>query len=181
MSDKVIVIGATGLLGSSTVRLLSQTQSVVDLRRRGSAGPSFAAEIRIVDLFEPRSIADAISDAKTILFFPAFSTPSSFTFDVRHELTASATALANLIEAAAAISRRPHIVFPSTGGAIYGSSEIACTEQAARSAWSVATLLEADLRRNFKVLRSRREDKFHDSSIFEPVWLKPGNAWFRRE
>ena len=130
MSDKVIVIGATGLLGSSTVRLLSQTQSVVDLRRRGSAGPSFAAEIRIVDLFEPRSIADAISDAKTILFFPAFSTPSSFTFDVRHELTAGATALANLIEAAAAISCRPHIVFPSTGGAIYGSSEIACTEQA---------------------------------------------------
>ncbi|WP_316172290.1 NAD-dependent epimerase/dehydratase family protein [Bradyrhizobium sp. SZCCHNRI3037] len=129
MTEKIHVIGATGLLGSSTVNLLSGTRSIVELRRPGSIGSTFATESRILDFLDSSSVADAICDAETILFFPAFSTPSAHPRDVRRELQNSAMALANLIEGAASVSRLPHIIFPSTGGAIYGSSKMACSEE----------------------------------------------------
>ena len=169
MSDKAVVIGATGLLGSSTVKLLSQTRHVIELRQRGSARQSFAAETRIVDLFEPRSLADAISDATTILFFPSFSTPSTLPFDVRQELAVSTTALANLVEAAAATSRHAHIVFPSTGGAIYGNSEAPCTEQtpaAPESSYAFGKLISEEILKFYARLGKTSFTIFRFSNLY---------------
>jgi UDP-glucose 4-epimerase len=138
------------------------------------------------------------------LFFPAFSTPSTLPFDVRQELAISATALANLVEAVAAASSRAHIVFPSTGGAIYGNSETPCTEQtpvAPESSYAFGKLISEEILKfyarlgkiSFTILRfsnlygcsGRRVvpqgviDRFLDDALEEKVssvWVEPSST-----
>ena len=127
---RLLVIGATGLLGSAAVRGLSPSFSLVALRHH--SGPAAAGvDIRDADLFDSGSLLACLKEVRTILFFPSFSTPLHAPLDPRHEIETTVKALANLLAAVSEADTRPHLVFASTAGAMYGETSDASSEDTA--------------------------------------------------
>lgn len=127
---RVLVIGATGLLGGAAVRGLCPSFPLAALRHRNTPAAD-GLEVRDADLFDPGSLRSVLEDVQTILFFPSFSTPLHAPLDPRHEIETTVKALTNVLAAASEIDTRPHVLFASTAGAMYGETPDASSEDTA--------------------------------------------------
>lgn len=128
--SRVLVVGATGLLGGAAVKCLSPSFRLAALRHH-HVPQSDAVDVLNADLFDAGSLEACLTGVTKILFFPSFSTPLHAPLDPRHEIETTVKALTNLLAAASEAGTRPHLVFASTAGAMYGETSDISSEDTA--------------------------------------------------
>ena len=131
MTKRALLIGATGLCGGAVgERLLKDGWSVrAHLRPgRNRQDLTFAAdEIAFGGLLSQAELEAAMANIDIVLYFASSSVPATSARDPTIEFESSLVCLNNTL---LAMSRAgvPRIVFPSSGGTVYGPVETEATE-----------------------------------------------------
>jgi UDP-glucose 4-epimerase len=139
-TNYVVLFGATGLIGNRLGALLTQQgYQVRAVLRPGASAEHLLFEpydVVYADLSNIEQLEKAVADAKAILYFISTSIPKSSYNDPSIELSSSLPALLNLLKAMVNQKSNARLIFPSTGGAIYGS----CDETSASEETDLAPL-----------------------------------------
>lgn len=119
---KVGVTGAAGLLGSSIIRHLMRVPGITikALARRRLPVECGTVEFMLGDLERPSDCASFVHDLDAILHFAHTNSPLTSETDWTRDTELNLLPTLNLLTAIAHAGRRPHVVFPSSGGAVYG-------------------------------------------------------------
>jgi UDP-glucose 4-epimerase len=115
--------GARGFIGSYLLRHIAskRAESVRVLLRNIRRGEDFgAAEIVCGDLLSPVACQDFVDGLDVIYYLAHVNTPVSSDHDRPNDAYLNMVPLLNLLEAVHARKSKPHIVYFSSGGAIYG-------------------------------------------------------------
>ena len=119
---KVGITGAAGLLGSSIIRRLARVPDIriKALARRPIPIESRAVECMVGNLERPADCAAFVQDLDAVLHFAHTNSPLTSETDWARDTQLNLLPTLNLLSAIAVAGRRPHVVFPSSGGAVYG-------------------------------------------------------------
>ncbi len=146
----VLLFGATGLIGSELGKQLVQQGVHVHAALRQPEDEirlAFKpAAIHVIDFHQPASLQQAMKDVDYVLYFAAFSIPAQSPLDPVNEFTHTLPALRHTLEAMK--GKRPHFIFPSSGGAIYGEIKGAANETSplhATSSYALGKILSEQL------------------------------------
>ncbi|MFM0692229.1 NAD-dependent epimerase/dehydratase family protein [Paraburkholderia graminis] len=127
----VLLFGASGMIGSAIASILPQHgYKVRAFMREGSHSilPAHVDEIVHGNLVTGTGLADAVKDVQAVLYFAGTSVPATSEDNPAIEFAASLPPLTNVMNALARVNPHARFVFPSTGGAIYGSCDEAPIE-----------------------------------------------------
>jgi UDP-glucose 4-epimerase len=123
---KVGITGARGLLGRSLLQRLGALAGVeVKALVRGTAPPVPApdnVQWMIADLARPEDCATFVEDLDVIVHFAHKNSPLTSEADWSRDVDLNLLPTLNLLTAIGRAGRRPHVVYPSSGGAVYGLS-----------------------------------------------------------
>jgi UDP-glucose 4-epimerase len=117
--------GSNGFVGSYLVRALSARQmgSVRVLRRSlPAAGQEFGAEVVHGDLRSPEDCERFSQDLDLIIYLAHCNAPVNSDLDQPNDALLNMIPLVNLLQAIQALKTRPHVIYFSTGGAMYRRS-----------------------------------------------------------
>lgn len=117
-----LVIGACGFLGRSLTRELSRRHQQVRTIDTNPHGPIGSIDHIQSDVMSSERLHDALNDVDVVYNFISTSIPSSGLNSLQSELQANTQFLVKLVDRAADNGVRK-IVFPSSGGTVYGDSE----------------------------------------------------------
>ena len=139
-SCHAVVTGATGFLGSTLVNeLVSAGHSVTAVRRRPLENP--ASETKdshprlrwvVTDIMNPDSLKSAFEGADVVFHCATSTHPTSNLSQPNAEIAMSLVPTVHVMEAALATGVKK-VVFPSSGGTVYGESLSPRTESSAVS------------------------------------------------
>lgn len=118
----VMLLGATGFLGTATARELAQAgHSVVGVSRHRPMDPVRNVEYLIASYDDADALTDPLERADVILHMAWTTTPSTSAAEAGLELKANLDPLARFLDR---LQDRfsGHFVFISTGGALYGNA-----------------------------------------------------------
>lgn len=121
---KIGVTGAGGLLGGSLLAKLAVAQHVEVKALARSPTAEKRANVRWVvgDLDHPQDCAAFVEDLDVVFHFAHRNSPLTSDSDWSSDSRVNLLPTLNLLTAIERARRRPHIVYPSSGGAVYGLS-----------------------------------------------------------
>jgi UDP-glucose 4-epimerase len=123
-SVKIGVTGASGFLGSTLTRHLADAgHELLALERTlPPAGEGAHPGVSWVqgDLASPHDTAAFVADAEAIIHLAWANTPLTSNAHLPSDVTANMLPTLTLLEAVREAATRPHIVFASSGGTVYG-------------------------------------------------------------
>ncbi|RWA68564.1 MAG: NAD-dependent epimerase/dehydratase family protein [Mesorhizobium sp.] len=122
------VFGGSGFIGRNLVDRLNETQrSFQVFSRRNVAG--LRAETKIIDFEKPESYREYLEGLETVILLVSASVPGTFANDIASEVEKNVLPYSRFLRAARSTGIR-HIVYVSSGGAVYGQPiEPIITEQ----------------------------------------------------
>ena len=122
----ILILGANGFLGSHLTRaLLDQNQHVRAFSRRfdrdeiEKLGNAHLLEVHEASVFDEQALMKALTGASSVVNLLTFSVPSTAPGNLQGEITTTFQANNLLLSAMVSAGARK-IVFPSSGGTIYG-------------------------------------------------------------
>ena len=124
---KVVITGAAGFLGSYFARAFRDEPDVslwaVD-RAGGVRKDLYGDDVRWLpgDLCSMSFCREVVSDADVILHLAQSNFPLDSAKDFAGDIMSSMLPSANLLQAMVEVGNKPHLIFASSGGAIYGDS-----------------------------------------------------------
>jgi UDP-glucose 4-epimerase len=121
---KIGVTGAEGQLGGSLLERLKTMEDVeVKALARGPA-PTAHANVRYMtgDLNRREDCAAFVADMDVIVHFAHKNSPLTSDSNWGRDVELNLIPTLNLFDAIERAGRRPHVVYPSSGGAVYGQS-----------------------------------------------------------
>lgn len=121
------ITGASGFLGSSLLRRFAERHDVHVIALTRTLGPSQAVsaanvEWRQVDLASARDCRSFVADVDAIVHLAHTNTPLTSNKSLASDAAANAIPTLTLLEAIRDARTRPHLVYPSSGGALYRPS-----------------------------------------------------------
>lgn len=121
---KIGVTGAGGLLGGSLLAKLAVAQHVEVEALARSPVAEKRANVRWVvgDLDRPQDCAAFVADLDVVFHFAHKNSPLTSDSDWSSDSRLNLLPTLNLLTAIEGARRRPHVVYPSSGGAVYGVS-----------------------------------------------------------
>jgi UDP-glucose 4-epimerase len=128
-TQPILILGANGFLGSHLTRaLLDQGISIRAFSRRfdrlalAPLGRSGLLEIHEASVFDQPALSKALEGVSTVVNLLSFSVPSSAPGNLQGEITTTFQAN-NLLLSSMVHAGATRLVFPSSGGTIYGEIE----------------------------------------------------------
>lgn len=119
------IAGSTGFIGSYLLNyFLRQGRCAIRTMVRSSTAVSNqgATEILQGDLLSPSDCERFVTGLETIYYLAHVNSPVNSDVDPAHDTALNLVPLLNLLQAVERIKSRPHIVYFSSGGAIYESN-----------------------------------------------------------
>lgn len=127
-TQPILILGASGFLGSHLTRsLLGLGMPVRAFSRRFDReevqrlGPSELLEVHEASVFDEPALMKALRDVSTVVNLLTFSVPNTSPTNLQGEISTTFQAT-NLLLSAMVKSGTKTLVFPSSGGTIYGDS-----------------------------------------------------------
>lgn len=122
-ADGVLVIGATGFIGSAVTSSLARRGRRVHALGRSDPALAFPAGVAHVrgSIEDTGLLRETLAHCGAIVHAAGATTPGSSARDPAFEITANLLPLARVLECATMFPRR-HLVFLSSGGAVYGDA-----------------------------------------------------------
>ena len=117
--------GSNGFIGSYLARaVIARQTEVVRVLVRGlpAAAAEFGAEVVHGDLLSPRDCERFAKDLDLIIYLAHCNAPVNSDLDQPNDALSNLVPLLNLLRAIQALQTRPHIIYFSSGGAIYRRS-----------------------------------------------------------
>jgi UDP-glucose 4-epimerase len=117
--------GANGFIGSYLARAVTASRmgSVrILLRNPPAAGEESGAEVVHGDLIIPKDCERFAKDLDLIIYLAHRNAPVNSDIDPPNDAQANMVPLLNLLQAIQTVKTRPHVIYFSSGGAIYGRS-----------------------------------------------------------
>ena len=122
---KLLVTGASGFLGSILTPRLAAGHDVVALTRtlppQGDDGPARVTWVQ-GDLGSPHDAAECVKGVDAVVHLAWTNTPLTSNAHLPSDAGANMVPTLTLLEAIREVGTRPHVVFASSGGTVYGSS-----------------------------------------------------------
>jgi UDP-glucose 4-epimerase len=124
----VVITGATGFLGRSVLKALCREPglNIRAVARRSGVIPDFYSD-RIQwltgDLASLAFCREVVVDTDVIIHFAQSNFPLSSQSDLAVDIMSSVLPSINLLQGIVEVGSRPHLMFASSGGAIYGASD----------------------------------------------------------
>jgi UDP-glucose 4-epimerase len=121
---RIGITGASGFLGTSLSRYLADVgHSILALARtlpstHGDAYPGI--HWHQGDLISPREVADFVAGADVIIHLAWTNTPLTSNAHLPSDVSGSMLPTLTLLQGVREAATRPHIIFASSGGAVYG-------------------------------------------------------------
>jgi UDP-glucose 4-epimerase len=127
-SPRALVLGASGFLGwAACQRLVGAGWQVVGLDNNwdvglpAATGFGKALEIHEASVFDGDALRSAMKGAETVFCFVSFTNPATTPRSLRVELQTTLQALESILATMVEVGAR-RVVFPSSGGTIYGDT-----------------------------------------------------------
>src|ERR1035441_7168815 len=120
---RICITGAKGLIGSYlTAYILSRATAEVRLLLRGLSGPAEETRAEVIqgDLISPSDCERFASGLDVIYYLAHCNTPVNSDLDQPRDALINLVPFLTFLRAVQSLRTRPHIVYFSTGGAIYG-------------------------------------------------------------
>lgn len=117
--------GSNGFIGSYLARAVTAGRMGnvrVLLRSRPAAGEEFGAEVVHGDLMLPKDCERFAKDLDLIIYLAHRNVPVNSDLDQPSDAMSNMVPLLNLLRAIQVLKTRPHLIYFSSGGAIYGPS-----------------------------------------------------------
>jgi len=117
--------GSNGFIGSYLARAVTARRMGnvrVLLRSQPAAGEEFGAEVVQGDLLSPKDCMRFAADLEVIIYLAHCHAPVNSDVDQANDAQLNMVPLLNLLQAIRALRTRPHIIYFSSGGAMYQRS-----------------------------------------------------------
>jgi UDP-glucose 4-epimerase len=117
--------GSSGFIGSYLARAVAARRMGnirVLVRRQPAAGEEFGAEIVHGDLLSTKDCERFAKDVDLIIYLAHCNAPVNSDLDPPNDARLNLTPLLNLLQAIQALRSRPHLIYFSSGGAMYQRS-----------------------------------------------------------
>lgn len=150
MSGKALVIGGRGFLGNHVATALLRDGWDVKILDRNRTRTIIESSVQTVvgNVFDKDALRTACTDVDAVFYFVSHSLPSASPNDLHFELQHSLLALDNVLCTMVELNVKK-IVFPSSGGTIYGNVEdrtaSEATEPRPLSAYGQGKLLSEEI------------------------------------
>lgn len=170
-SRPVLLIGASGLLGSGILSLLTECEipTRVLVRQGTPPPPGTRADCVVGDLLTGKGLKEAVSDVRTVLYFAGTSVPALSANDPALDLSTSLPPLVSILNVISRHNPAARFVFPSTGGSIYGECHSPANEATpARpmSAYALGKTLAEEIIRFYERVFDVRNDILRISNVY---------------
>lgn len=127
---RICITGATGLIGQSLLEQLGgETGLVITAVTRtlpvspeGKTAPGAAVRWLRGDLASPRDCDAMVEDQDVVVHLAHTNSPFTSDRDMPSDALLNLVPTLNLLQAIQRTGRRPHVVYPSSGGGVYGSA-----------------------------------------------------------
>ena len=124
MKNRALVIGGQGFIGFSVAKTLFNNGWNVKVLDRNKTDKLNELNVKTMvgDVFDRDILRSALRDVDVVFYFVSHSLPSSSQVNLNYELQNSLTVLDNVLDIMVDLNVKK-IVFPSSGGTIYGNVE----------------------------------------------------------
>jgi UDP-glucose 4-epimerase len=132
-SGPVLIIGATGMIGSAAAAALAErgvnTRVLLRPGSNSCAIPDERHQYVTGDLTTGQGLGVAVAGVRAVLYFASMSVPAVSANDPSIDFAASLPPVVHVLNAMVSHAGDARFLFPSSGGAIYGSCARAACEQ----------------------------------------------------
>lgn len=127
---RICITGATGLIGQSllehlggeTGHVITAVTRTLPVSPEGKTAPGAAVRWLRGDLASPRDCETMVEDQDVVVHLAHTNSPFTSDRDMPSDALLNLVPTLNLLQAIQRAGRRPHVVYPSSGGGVYGST-----------------------------------------------------------
>lgn len=169
----VLLLGAAGLVGSAIGAELVRQGAVVRAVLRPGSRPDLLpfepTEVVFADLTCASDLMAAVADASHVLHFGAATVPATSSIDPKTEFDVTLPSLNKLLRSLVEVSPDARLVFPSSGGTVYGDRSTPAVEDSAllpSSGYALGKCMSEELIAFYSRTRGLRADVVRITNVY---------------